>query len=75
MKKKMQNVGTKSAFMPIFIELFFLFTSLSFLFYYFYRTFFFFFFLTSLSCYQFFLYYLIISLRASYSEIRIIQPY
>ena len=23
MKKKMQNVGTKSAFMPIFIELFF----------------------------------------------------
>ena len=39
----MQNVGTKSAFMPIFIELFFLFTSLSFLFYYFYRNFFFFF--------------------------------
>ena len=69
----MQNVGTKSAFMPIF---FFNLPVCLFYFIIFIEPFFFFFFfLTSLSCYQFFLYYLIISLRASYSEIRIIQPY
>ena len=43
MKKKMQNVGTKSAFMPIFIELFFYLPVCLFYFIIFIELFFFFF--------------------------------